>query len=69
MVVTYNDWVEKLLFPLWSYRTSIRASIRTTPYFLVYESEVLLIKVKIQSLRVHVETMVLEEEYMNERYE
>ena len=69
MVVTYNDWAEKLPFPLWSYRTSIRASIRTTPYFLVYESEVLLIKVKIQSLRVHVETMVLEEEYMNERYE
>ena len=47
MVVTYTDWVEKLSFALWGYRTSIRASTRATPYSLVYGSEVvLLVEVK-----------------------
>ena len=63
MVLTYKDWAEKLLFALWDYRTSIRASTRVTPYSLVYGSEVMLpIEVKIQSLRVLVETRVLEED-------
>ena len=63
MVLTYKDWAEKLLFALWDYRTSIRASTRVTPYSLVYGSEVVLpIEVKIQSLRVLVETRVLEED-------
>ena len=31
MVVKYKDWAEKLLFALWGYRTSIRASTRATP--------------------------------------
>ncbi|XP_075665416.1 uncharacterized protein LOC142635086 [Castanea sativa] len=40
------------------------------PYSLVYESEtVLLVKVEIQSLRVLVETQVLEDKWMRERYE
>ena len=60
MVVTYKDWVEKLPFALWGYKTSIRAS---TPYSLVYSSEAMLpIKVEIQSLRILVETKVLEKD-------
>ena len=41
-VVTYKDWVEKLPFALWGYRTSIHAPIRATPYSLVYGSEAVL---------------------------
>ena len=36
MVVAYKDWAEKLPFALWGYKTSIRSTIRATPYFLVY---------------------------------
>ena len=63
MVVTYKDWVEKLLFALWGYRTSICASIAATPYSLAYGNEVVLpIEVEIQFLKVLVETKVLEED-------
>ena len=51
MVVTYKDLVEKLLFALWGYRTSICASIGATPYSLVYGSKAVLpVKMEIQSL-------------------
>ena len=70
MEVTYKDWAEKLQFALWGYRTSIHASTGATPYSLVYGSEVVLpIKVEIQYLRVLVETKVLEEDWMKQRYE
>ena len=70
MVVTYKDRGEKLRFALWGYRTSIRASTRATPYSLVYGSEVVLpTEVEIQSLRVLVETNVLEEDWAKARYE
>ena len=42
MVVTYKDWIEKLSFALWGYRTSIHASTKATSYFLVYGSEAVL---------------------------
>ena len=55
---------------MWGYRTSIRASIGATPYSLVYGSEAVLpIKLEIQSLRVLVETKVLEEDWAKARYE
>ena len=70
MVVIYKDWIEKLPFALWGYKTSIRASTGATPYSLVYGCEVVLpIEVKIQSLRVLVETKVLEEDWVKARYE
>ena len=70
MVMTYKDWVEKLLFTLCGYRTSICTSIGATPYSLVYGSEVMLpIEVEIQSLRVLVETKVLEKDWTKARYE
>ena len=62
MVVTYKDWAKKLPSALWGYRTSICASTGATPYSLVYGSDAMLpIEVEIQSLRVLVETKVLEE--------
>ena len=65
MVVTYKDWTKKLPLALRGYRTSICASTGATPYSLVYGSEVVLpIKVEIQSLRVLVETKVLEEDIL-----
>ena len=52
------------------YKTSIRASSGATPYSLVYASEAVLpIEVEIQSLRVLVETKVLEEDWAKARYE
>ena len=70
MVVTYKDWPKKLPFALWGYKTSIRASTRAAPYSLVYGSEMVLpIEVKIQSLRVLVETKVLEKNWVKARYE
>ena len=70
MVVTYKDWAEKLSFALWGYRTSIRALIGAIPYSLVYRNKtILLFEMEIQSLRVLVETKVLEEDWMKERYE
>ena len=68
--MTYKDWAKKLSFSLWGYRTFIRAPTRATPYSLVYRSEAILpIEAEIQSLRVLVETKVLEEDWMRERYE
>ena len=64
------DWAKKVPFALWGYRSSICASIGATPYSLVYGSEAVLpIEVEIQSLRVLVETKVLEEDWMKRRYE
>ena len=52
------------------YKTSIRASSGATPYSLVYGSKVVLpIEVEIQSLRVLVETKVVEEDWAKARYE
>ena len=69
-VVTYKDWAKKLSSALWGYRTSIYTSIGTTPYSLVYGSKAVLpIEVKIQSLKVLVETKVLEVDWAKARYE
>ncbi|XP_075665436.1 uncharacterized protein LOC142635107 [Castanea sativa] len=70
MVLTYKDWAKKLSFALWGYRTSIRVATGATLYYLVYGSEAVLpIKVEIQSLKVLVETKVLEEDWVKLRYE
>ena len=70
MVVTYKDWAEKLLFALRGYRTSSCASTGATTYSLVYGSKTVLpIEVEIQSLRVLVETKVLEEDWAKARHE
>ena len=53
MVKTSRDWLEKLPFALWAYRTFIRTSIGVTPYSLVYGMEAVLpIEIEMGSLRV-----------------
>ena len=53
---TSQDWLEKLPFALWAYRTSFRTSTRVTPYSLVYGMKaVLLIEIGMGSLRVALE--------------
>ena len=70
MVVTYKDWAEKLLFALQGYRTSIHALTGVISYSLVFGSEAMLpIKVEIQSLRVLVESKVLEKDQAKAKYE
>ena len=61
MAETSRDWSEKLSFALWAYRTSFRTSTRATP--LVYGKEaVLLIEIKMGSLRVALEHQISENE-------
>ncbi|XP_075665430.1 uncharacterized protein LOC142635101 [Castanea sativa] len=70
MVVTYEDWAEKLPFTLLGNRTSLHALTGVTPYSSAYGSEAVLpIKVEIQSLRLLVEIEVLEEDWAKARYE
>ena len=57
MVVTYTDWHEMLPFTLMAYRTSVRTFTGSTPYSLIYGTEVvLLVEVQIPSFRVLAET-------------
>ena len=42
MVETFRDWLEKLPFTLWAYRTSFRTSTSIIPYSLVYGMEAVL---------------------------
>ncbi|RVW81585.1 Retrovirus-related Pol polyprotein from transposon 17.6 [Vitis vinifera] len=54
MVETSRDWLEKLHFAFWTYRTSFRTSTgATVPYSLVYGMEAVLpIEIEMGSLRV-----------------
>ena len=61
MVETSRDWLEKLPFALWAYRTSFRTSTRATPYSLVYGMEVVLhVEIEMGSLRVALEQQIYE---------
>ena len=56
MVETSRDWLEKLPFALWAYRTSFHTSTGATPYSLVYGMEAMLpVKIEMGSLRVALE--------------
>ncbi|XP_012468754.1 uncharacterized protein LOC105786822 [Gossypium raimondii] len=70
MTETYKDWHEKLSFALLAYRTSVKTSIRATPFSLVYGIEVVLpIEVEIPSLRVLAELKLDEAEWVQSRYD
>ena len=63
MIDTYKDSHEFLLFALRAYCTSVRTSTGATSYSLVYDMEaVLLIEVKIPSLRILSQIKLLEAE-------
>ncbi|RDX92395.1 hypothetical protein CR513_25482, partial [Mucuna pruriens] len=68
MVVTYKDWHEMLPYVLHGYRTSVRTSMRETPYSLVYGTEAILpVEVEIPSLRVLVKVELEEAEWIQQR--
>ena len=53
MIDNYKHWQKKVPFALLGYRTTIRASTRATPDFLVYGTEVMIpTEVEIPSLRI-----------------
>ena len=63
MIDTYKDLHEFLPFALCAYCTSVRTSTGATLYSLVYDMEaVLLIEVKIPSLRILSQIKLLEAE-------
>ncbi|RVW20992.1 hypothetical protein CK203_114480 [Vitis vinifera] len=56
MVESSRDWLEKLPFALWAYRTSFCTFTGATPYSLVYGMEVVWpVETKMVSLRVALE--------------
>ena len=63
MAETHKDWHDKLLYALWTYRTSVRTSTGATPYSLVYGMEAVLpVEVEIPSLWILRETEMEEAE-------
>ena len=66
MVVTSQNWSNKLSFALWAYRTSVRA----TPFSLVYGMEVVFfVKTKVGSLRIALEHQIAETDWLRARYD
>ena len=60
MVETSRDWLEKLIFALWAYRTSFRTSTGAAPYSLVYGMEAMLpVEIEMGSLRVALEQQTM----------
>ncbi|XP_042519159.1 uncharacterized protein LOC122092926 [Macadamia integrifolia] len=70
MVDRNNDWADKLAYALWDYRTSIRTPTAATRYSLVYGMEVVLpIVLEVPSLRILMESQILEADWLKSRYE
>ena len=70
MVVTYKDWHKMIPFALHGCWTSIRTSTGETHLSLVYGMEAVLpIEVEIPSLRVIMETKLLEAEWVQNRFD
>ena len=70
MVKTSRDWLEKLPFALWAYRTSFRTSTGATPYSLVYGMEVVLpVEIEMGSLRVALEQQISETKWAQSCYD
>ncbi|XP_074318672.1 uncharacterized protein LOC141655494 [Silene latifolia] len=66
----YKEWPEKIPFTLWGYRTSIRTATDTTPYYLVYGIEAVHpVELEIPSLRILLESQVLEANWIQVRYD
>ena len=70
MVVTSQNWSNKLSFALWAYRTSFRTSIGATPFLLVYGMEVVLpIEIEAGSLRIALKHQIPEMDWLQARYD
>ncbi|XP_047313953.1 uncharacterized protein LOC124917607 [Impatiens glandulifera] len=67
---TYRDWHEKLPYALWGYRTTAWTSTGETPYSLVYGMEAVQpIELELPTLRVLLESHVIEEDWLKSRYD
>ncbi|XP_077242529.1 uncharacterized protein LOC143883048 [Tasmannia lanceolata] len=70
MTETYKDWLNKLTYALWAYRTSIKSSTSVTPYSLVYGMEAVLpVELRILSLRIMLEVNLPESEWAKASYQ
>ena len=70
MVESSRDWLEKLPFALWAYRTSFCTFTGATPYSLVYGMEVVLpVETKMVSLRVALEQQIYETKWAQARFD
>ncbi|XP_070002094.1 uncharacterized protein [Nicotiana sylvestris] len=70
MVQGSRQWHEKLPFALLGYLTTVRTSIGSTPYLLVYGTEVVIpAEVEIPSLRIIAEVEIDDNEWVKTRLE
>ncbi|XP_070002491.1 uncharacterized protein [Nicotiana sylvestris] len=70
MVEGSRQWHEKLPFALLGYRTTVRTSVGTTPYSLVYGTEAVIPKeVEIPSLRIIAEAEIDDDEWVKSHLE
>ncbi|XP_070023242.1 uncharacterized protein [Nicotiana sylvestris] len=70
MVEGSRQWHEKLPFALLGYRTTIRTSVGTSPYFLVYGTEAVIpAEVEIPSLRIVAEAEIDDDEWVKTHLE
>ena len=55
----YKDWLNKLHFALWGYRTTIRMSTGATPFSLVYGMDAVQpVELELPSLRIALESQI-----------
>ncbi|XP_070017182.1 uncharacterized protein [Nicotiana sylvestris] len=70
MIQSSRQWHEKLSFALLGYRTTVRISIRATPYLLVYGTEVVVtVEIEISSLRIIIKAEIEDNEWVKTRLE
>ncbi|XP_070007360.1 uncharacterized protein [Nicotiana sylvestris] len=70
MVENHKQWHEKLPFTLLRYHTTVRTSIRATPYILVYGTEAVIpVEVEIPSLGIIPEAELSDAERIRSSYE
>ncbi|XP_070018307.1 uncharacterized protein [Nicotiana sylvestris] len=70
MVQGSRQWHEKLHFALLGYRTTVRTSVGTTPYLLVYGTEVVIAaEVQIPSLWIVAKAKIDDDEWVKTRME
>ena len=70
MIETSRDWLQKLPFALWAYRTFFHTSTGATPYSLVYGMEAMLpVEIEMGSLRVTLEQQISEIEWVQSRFD
>lgn len=70
MAENHRDWPDKIPFALWGYRTSIQTPTGMTPYFLTYGMKAIQpMEVELKSMRILMESQILEFDWCHKRYE